>query len=90
MQEDQGPSWLSALGVSQRGGEALARAARMAEIMRNQSHDDLWHKAEQMNPGRGEDWDTDSEKDRLSPGPGRGPAHLSLWLQLSSPISHSA
>lgn len=53
MQEDQGPSWLSALGVSQRGGEALARAARMAEIMRNQSHDDLWHKAEQMNPGRG-------------------------------------
>lgn len=39
----------SQLGESSREMRALARAARMAKNIRNQSHDGLWHRAEQMN-----------------------------------------
>lgn len=39
----------SQLAESSREMRALARAARMAKNIRNQSHDGLWHRAEQMN-----------------------------------------
>lgn len=49
MQKDQGLPQLLAREISQGCKETLARAARMAEILRSQPHKGPGHRAEEMN-----------------------------------------